>query len=93
MQTTKDQFAVSRKIAEIIASTPVGPSRTKALKAIRWVLACAEGEEGYAILNGMECAITKYVDSAIKFDGRDNEALKARFWEKQLGVKLVAALL
>lgn len=84
---------LSNRIKAAVSSAPAGPVRTKALKAIRWVLACAEGEEGYAILNGTECCLTSYIDSAIKFDGRDNEELKAKFWSLQLGRKMVPVLL
>lgn len=84
---------LSKRIEAAVASTPAGPLRTKALKSIRWVLACADGNEGYAILNGTECCLTGYVSSAIKFDGRDNEETKAKFWSLQLGRKMVPVLL
>lgn len=85
---------LSQRIAHAVATTPSGPARIKALKAIRWVLACSDGPEGYAVLNGEHsCCLTGYVESAIKFDGRDNEVVKAAFWSRQLGRKMVPTLL
>lgn len=86
-----DLFAVSKAIAQVITNTSIGKERTKALKSVRWVLATAVDE--FACLKGLDCALTDRIESAQIFDGRDNEALKARFWESQLGKKLVAVLI
>lgn len=85
-----NQFAVSIAIAGALNTTNPGTERIRRLKAIRWVLQTKDGR--FAYLSGMDCALTTAVKDAQVFDGRDNEATKAWFWEKQLGVSLRATL-
>lgn len=94
LQESNPASSLAGRIAHTIATTPEGPQRVKALKAIRWVLACSDGPEGYARLTGtFECTLTQNLDRASVFDGRDNEELKSKFWTAQLGRKMVPALL
>lgn len=85
--------SLAERIAHAVTTTKEGPQRTKALKAIRWVLACSDGPEVYGCLYGYKCGLTQHVDNAQVFDGRDNDELKAKFWSAQLGRKMVPALL
>lgn len=88
----KTPSTIQNRIATAIATTKPGAERTKAMKAIRWVLQTEDGQLA-TLLKGGICFVTKVVEEAQVFDGRDNEELKARFWSIQLGVKVVATIL
>lgn len=87
MTTTQ---TLSDRINEAVAANLPGPLRTKALKGIRWVMECPDG---YAMLDGLQCALTTDPDRAQVYDGRDNEKMKLAFWSQQLGTPLTVSFL
>lgn len=85
---------IQKAIAQVCEATePNTKERNKALRAVRWVLQSPQGLFGALNAKTAECFLTDYPEKAQVFDGRDNEALKATFWSKQLGLKLVATIL
>lgn len=62
----------------------------KAAKAIKWRLRSPAGQ--YAGLDGLRCVLTD-ADHAVVFDGRDNEAFKARYYSAVLKVPLELELI
>lgn len=82
---TIPQPTLADRIQRAIDTTPANSkARTSALKAIRWTL--RSGGQ-YVRLDGMNCTMGAR-GLAIVFDGRDNEALKKAFWEKELGIRM-----
>lgn len=74
---------IATKINEAIAATePKTKERNKALSAVRWVLICASGYA--ALTQDARCIIVEDIADAQVFDGRDNEAMKAKFYSVML---------
>lgn len=73
-------------IATAVESTPTGPGRTAALRAIRWRLHCpALGVYAGLSQSGGIVALPS-VTGAQVFDGRDNEVSKADFYTRATGI-------
>ena len=71
---------------------PGTAQRMKALARVRWVLATDDGQ--FVAVNERALAtLTRDPAIAAVYDGRDNEALKAGFFEALLKVPLTVVLL
>jgi len=84
---------LSRSITHAVRGTKPGTAqRMRALARVRWVLAT---EDGYFVtVNDRALAtLTRDPAKASIYDGRDNEALKASFFEVLLKVPLTVVLL
>jgi hypothetical protein len=64
----------------------------KALAAVRWVLATADGRF-VAVIDRAQPSLVRDSSQAMIYDGRDNEVLKASFFEALFGVSLTVILL
>jgi hypothetical protein len=83
-----DMRTQSERVAEAMAATgPFTKERNRALAKLKWRMRAADSG-AYAQLSGLECTLGP-VDLAQVFDGRDDEADKLAFWERDLGCKLV----
>lgn len=82
-----------RTIAQAVAGTrPFTRQRNKALATVRCVLATDDGQ--FVAVNELASAsLTREPSEAMVYDGRDNEALKAGFFESLLKVTLSVVLL
>lgn len=80
-------------IARAVRGTAPGTARRmKALARIRWVLATDDGQ--FVAVNERALAtLTREPAKAAIYDGRDNEALKAGFFEALLRVPLTVVIL
>lgn len=87
------QTLLRRSIARAVRGTKPGTAkRMRALATVRWVLATEEG--GFVTVNDRAVAsLTRDPARASIYDGRDNEALKASFFEVLLKVSLTVVLL
>jgi hypothetical protein len=84
---------LSEEIAAALARTPPrSRARNAALAAIKWVLAAPDGS-CMALDRFARPRLTMDADEALVFDGRDNEELKARFFQIILGMDLTVVLL
>jgi hypothetical protein len=82
-----------KSITRAVHGTKAGTTqRMRALARVRWVLAT---DDGYfvAVNNRALATLTRDPARASIYDGRDNEALKARFFEVLLKVPLTVILL
>ena len=82
-----------KSIARAVLGTRPGTTqRMRALARVRWVLAT---DDGYfvAVNDRALATLTRDPAKASIYDGRDNEALKARFFEALLKVPLTVVLL
>jgi hypothetical protein len=73
------------RIASALATTtPQTPARNKALTSVKWVL-----REACGLFVGMDGLSTALVplESATVFDGRDNEAMKLKYFTATTGGK------
>lgn len=64
----------------------------KALAAVRWVLATADGRF-VAVNDRAQPSLVHNSSQAMIYDARDNEALKASFFEAIFGLPLTVVLL
>lgn len=80
---------LTRQIKSACGSTqPFTKQRNKALASVKWRLRCGLL---YAGLDGLEVVLVEQ-DNAQVFDGRDNEAMKKRFYEAASGYKFEVEL-
>ena len=78
--------ALQSPISSTVSSTPAGPARNAALRAIRWRLHCpALGVYAGLDESGGIVALPS-VTGAQVFDGRDNEAAKLAFYRRATGI-------
>jgi len=71
---------------------PFTRGRSRALASVRWVLATEDGR--FVAVNGSaRASLVRDPAEAMVYDGRDNEELKAPFFEAILGVPLTVVLL
>jgi len=83
---------LQKSIAQAVrCTTPCTTQRMRALAQVRWVLAT---EDGYfvAVNNRALATLTREPAAATIYDGQDNEALKASFFEALLKVPLTVVL-
>ncbi len=82
-----------RAIARTIRGTMPGTAqRMRALSRVRWVLATDDGQ--FVTVNDRaQATLTRDPATASVYDGRDNEALKAEFFEALLKEPLTVVLL
>ncbi len=82
---------IQERIENAIASTPDrSPARRKALSAITWRLRFGLL---YAGLDGTQCVLVAQDDPRCQvFDGRDNEAMKAKYYSAVLGCPMEVEL-
>ena len=77
---------LSKLIETAVESTPPGPARNAALRAIRWRLHCpALGVYAGLGESGGIVALPS-VTGAQVFDGRDNETSKVAFYSRATGI-------
>lgn len=82
-----------RSIARAVRGTKPGTSpRMRALATVRWVLATGDGQF-VAVSDRALATLVREPATAAVYDGRDNEALKASFFEALLKVPLTVVLL
>jgi len=84
---------LTRSIAHAVRGTkPDTAQRMKGLARVRWVLATDDGQ--FVAVNDRALAtLTRDPATAAIYDGRDNEALKASFFEALHKVPLTVVLL
>ncbi len=88
MQTPMNGF-----IARTVRGTkPRTAQRMKALARVRWVLATEDGQF-VTVDERARATLTREPAKATIYDGRDNETLKARFFEVLLKVPLTVVIL
>lgn len=78
--------------AAVDGTAPRTQQRMLALARIRWVLAAGDGRF-VAVDDRARARLTPYAAQASIYDGRDNEALKTKFFEALLGERLTVVLL
>ena len=84
---------MQRSIARAVRGTKPGTAqRMKALARVRWVLATEDGQF-VAVNDRALAALTRDPATAAVYDGRDNEAIKAGFFEALFKVPLTVVLL
>ncbi|MFA6046512.1 MAG: hypothetical protein WC718_16125 [Phycisphaerales bacterium] len=88
MSTILDEL-ISRATA---GTTPRTRQRMQALARVRWVLATGDGRF-VAVDERAQAVLTRDAALATIYDGRDNEALKADFFEALLKEPLTVVLL
>ncbi len=96
----KTQHTVETKLSElqqmiagVIAAYPAGKARGNALKACQWRLRGPNGEfVGLSsIVDGLRAKFVPEAEAMV-FDGRDNEDIKLRAYERTLGALTVEIL-
>lgn len=76
------------------STPPKTKARNKALAEIKWVMKVANSSvDAYCRLDNGQCGLTSKLEHADIFDGRDNEAMKLRFWSLMLDEPLELVLL
>lgn len=84
---------LDRTISRAVRGTnPQTKARIRALASVRWALATADGHF-VAIDDRARATLVRDLSLAVIYDGRDNEILKARFFEALLKVQLTIVLL
>lgn len=87
------QTLMQRSIARAVRGTkPRTAQRMKALARVRWVLATEDGQV-VAVNERALATLTREPAKAAIYDGRDNETLKAGFFEALLKVSLTVVIL
>lgn len=84
---------MKRTISRAVRGTkPQTKARMRSLACVRWVLATEDGR--FVTVDGRaHAALVRDPSLATVYDGRDNEALKARFFGALFGVPLTVVLL
>jgi hypothetical protein len=93
METTSSLEAVELAIMDACENNPVGPKRTKALKAVRWVLRSGSMFIGPCDPKTMETPLVTDRAAALVFDGRDNEVTRAAFFSRLFDAPFTPELL
>lgn len=91
-RSTEKGLTIANKISGVTLRVPAGKAREQALKEIRWAFETADGR----FVRSDDASPIRLVDDpelATKFDGRDNEAFKRRFFTAILRTELTAILL
>lgn len=84
---------VEEAIARAVDSTPEGKERTKALKAVKWVLRSGSFFVGPINPATLQATLVAGRKNALVFDGRDNETLKQSYFASLFSVPFTAELL
>lgn len=84
---------MKRTISQAVRGTkPQTKARMRALASVRWVLA-TEDSRFVAVDDRARATLVRDPSLATVYDGRDNEALKARFFGALFAVPLTVVLL
>jgi hypothetical protein len=83
------QNTISRAVR---GTKPQTNARMKALATVRWMLATDDGRF-VAVNDRAQASLVHNSSQAMVYDGRDNEAMKARFFEALFNVPLMVVLL
>lgn len=84
---------MSRTIEKAVRGTaPRTAGRMRALASVRWILATDDGRF-VKVGDDAKVVLTPDASVATVYDGRDNEAMKARFMQALLRVTLTVVLL